>query len=145
MLGFVRFMHGPSKRLHALHCMGNERAAGASGNYPTVAALKKVRLNPAFDFLELLTERRFAHPQALGGLSHIALFMQDNDQFEIANSALACGHDLSISAHTNPCASPRQAGRSHSSLIPPEDDEQVKSGLYSHRPYLLQFDTIIAI
>src|ERR1035441_10081638 len=94
MLGFVRFMHGPSKRLHALHCMGNERAAGASGNYPTVAALKKVRLNPAFDFLELLTEGRFAHPQALGGLSHIALFMQDNDQFEIANSALACGHDL---------------------------------------------------
>ena len=73
---YCPYMHSPSKRLNALHCMGNERTAGTSGDYPTVAALKKVRLNPIFDFLELLTEGWFAHPQALGCLSHVALFMQ---------------------------------------------------------------------
>jgi hypothetical protein len=72
--------------------------------------------------------------------------MQSNDQFEIADSELAFRHGVSPSARKNPCASPRQAGRPHYwSLIPPGNDGQVKSVLYNPRPYLLQFDTLIAI
>ena len=111
-----------------------------------VATLEETGLNSPFDLSELFTESWFAYPQALGGLSHIALFMQGNDQFEIADSELAFRHDVSPAAHTNPCASPRQAGRPHDwSLIPPGNDGQLKSVLYNPRPYLLQFDTLIEI
>jgi hypothetical protein len=146
VLGFLRFMHGPPKRLYTFSRMGNKRASRSSGNNATVATLEETGLNSPFDLSELFTESWFAHPQALGGLSHIALFMQGNDQFEIADSELAFRHDVSPATHTNPCASPRQAGRPHDwSLIPPGNDGQLKSVLYNPRPYLLQFDTLIEI
>jgi hypothetical protein len=139
-------MHGPPKRLDTFSRMGNKRASRSSGNNTTVATLEETCLNSPFDLSELFTESWFAYPQALGGLSHIALFMQGNDQFEIADSELGFRHGVSPAAHTNPCASPRQAGRSHYwSLIPPGNDGQVKSVLYNPRPYLLRFDTLIAI
>jgi hypothetical protein len=79
MLRFLRFMHGPTKRLHTLHRMGNERAALSGSDHPTGAALEEACLNPTFDLLELFTESRFAHSQTFGCLSHIAYFMQSNN------------------------------------------------------------------
>jgi hypothetical protein len=146
VLGFLRFMHGPPKRLDTFSRMGNKRASRSCGDNAAVATLEETGLNSPFNLSELFTESWFAHPQALGGLSHITLFMQGNDQFEIADSELASRHGVSPSARKNPCASPKQAGRPHYwSLIPPGNDGQLKSVLYNPRPYLLQFDTLIAI
>jgi hypothetical protein len=146
VLGFLSFMHGPPKCLDALSGVRDERAPRPGSDHTTVSTLEEWGLNSTFNFLELLTQGRFAHPQALGGLSHIALFMQGNDQFEIADSELAFRHGASPSAHTNPCASPRQAGRPHHwSMIPPGNDGHVKSVFYNPQPYLLHFDTLIAI
>jgi hypothetical protein len=53
VLGFLRFMHGPPKRLDALSRMRDERASRPGGDHTTVATLEESSLNSTLNFLEL--------------------------------------------------------------------------------------------
>jgi hypothetical protein len=55
VLGFLRFMHGPPKRLDALSRVRDERASRPGSDHTTVATLEEWGLNSTFNFLELLT------------------------------------------------------------------------------------------
>jgi hypothetical protein len=55
VLRFLRFMHGPPKRLDALSGVRDERAPRPGSDHTTVAALEESGLNSTFNFLKLFT------------------------------------------------------------------------------------------
>jgi hypothetical protein len=117
--------------------MCNEDATGRGSYNSAIATLEERRLNSAFNFFELFAQGWFSDAQALCSLGHIALFMEGNDDFHIADSELPIGHKERTSAHGYSKASSNQAGRSdHAQFLAPGKSGQSGFGLYIPRAFI---------